>query len=570
MSTDSVLRQSMKILLGYSDLFGKTCSLDELIGLLKQYPLEQWLNFLSRIQITIAGDRFGDMEAQRNVVKGMFSALVCESLTRWCDENKDRAKNAFVVSERQVSVLQELAIIHAPENLEGKAFEQDQDFSVLTDALLIVTDFLHNSSPVGPNDLIAITAHTQVVLNDTPSWRSFPRAIQFYQIGKDTKSPEVIEYDELFTEASGRSIQDYVMGGICCGMQDEMRTNEEICSGWYAIRQPCNCKNPLEAEVVEAFLSLRAGTVEQIRAEILVQEADLIPRDFNLIALSRFPVVQLNNGSYFILNLSALTRSLFDGPRHVVMTSAVGRSESERRRVGGAYGGLFQRYALSILMELFGDRVVVIPESTYPGHADCLMFFKDVVVVAEIKGEHFAARTHFKYMSGSERISEIKKTGLGKSAGQIAKTITVLRNYEFAASLAVPCRDWTVTPIVPLIITDEKFPMFPLIWEGLYSEIERPLVELSGGQGTVSRMRLMNMEELELFQDVQERLDFGSLLYQWSSDPKTYDFSPKNFLLAHDYVIGHRNRVEDLKFACRALAERLGLDSSEIKIPHSV
>ena len=565
MSSELVLKESIKILLGYSDLFGRACSTEELIRMIGRYPIEQWLNFLSRIQNTIEGERFAEIDAQRTVVNGFFSARVCDALTQWCDKNPTVSRSAFVVSERQVAVLQELVILHAPEVLAGRVFERDEDFAVLTDALLIVTDILHNSSPVDPNDMLAITAYTQVNLNVTPSWRSFPRAIRFYEIGKVPRLPEVLRYEGLFADATNRSISDYVLGGICCAIQDEVRSDGEINSGWSTIRGPSQCKNMKEAEVVEAFLSLRSGTISEIRSEIERQEEGLSPRDFNLIALSRYPIVKLNNGRFFILNHSALARSLFDGPRHAVMTAAIGRGAGARREVGGAYGQVFQCYVIGLLKELFGDRVVIVPEERYPGHADCILLFKSIIVVVEIKSEHFNARNHHRLMPKVERIEEIKKTGLHKSVNQIVSSIAVLREGGFGRELQIPNRDWTITPIVPLIVTDEQFPIFALLWEGLYSEIELPLLKLSGGAGIVSRMRLLNIDELDLFRDVGADRDFGTLLYQWATDPKCYDFSPKNFLLAHEYKIGRVARVEDLEHSYRTLATRLGLDPNEIK-----
>lgn len=408
MSAENVLKQSLKIILGYSNLFGKQCSLDDLVHLLQQYPAEQWLNFLSRIQNTIADERYSEINAQRSVVQGMFSARGCDALTKWCADNPEKANLAFVVSVRQIAVLQELCIVHSPEELTGKGFNEAEDFEVLTDALLIVNDLLYNPIEGDQLDLLAVTAHNQITLHSLPSWRAFPRAIRFYEIGQSTKSAEVVKYATLFANATEKSIESFIFGGILCFMLDDMHTQEEVQSGWYPVRSPQECTNPHEAEVVDAFVSLRSGTLTEIRSEVLLREKDLHPRDFNLIALSRFPIIRLENDQYYILNHTALARSLFEGPRHAIMTNAIPRGPGARKEAGGAYGQIFQGHVLKELKSQFGDRLIVIPEAQFPGQADCIILFKNIVVVAEIKSEHFNAISHYKLMNREERLAEIK------------------------------------------------------------------------------------------------------------------------------------------------------------------
>jgi hypothetical protein len=72
----------MRPLLGYSDLFAEHRSLKELIPLLQQYPVDQWLSFLSRIQNVIAGDRINYMDAQCEVIEGIFSERACDALKK--------------------------------------------------------------------------------------------------------------------------------------------------------------------------------------------------------------------------------------------------------------------------------------------------------------------------------------------------------------------------------------------------------------------------------------------------------------------------------------------------------
>lgn len=563
MSHQDVLRKSLKLLLGYCDLFDRRLSLPDLTKLIKCYPLEQWLNFLSRIQLTIAEDRLSEMDAQRDVVAGMFSARVCDALTKWCEQNPDKAHAAFVVCERQVSILQELAFLHAPEQLDGKGFNSDEDFAVLTDALLITTDLMHDYSGPNENDMAVIGIHNQVVLQQSTSWQTFSRAVDFYEIGTAIKSPETKEYGALFQGIIGASIDDYVLGGVCCAMQQQSLTKEQIHAGWYAIRTPTECQNEKERDIVKAYSSCRVGTVTEIRKAVEKFEKNNVPRDFNLIALSQYPVVDLN-GHYYVLSLSSLGRSLFDGAKHVVLTAALKRGDDELKRVGGIYGKIFQRYSLDLLKSQFGDRLLVIPSDDRTKLADCLILFTSSVAVVEIKSERFISTEHFKLLSRDERIQQIKKTGIEKSVEQISNTIELLRRGELSATLDLPQLDWTITPIIPLVITEEDFPTPLLFWNEIYDEIQSRLRLLDGGAGRAVRLRILSIDEVELAQDVTDSKDFGTTLCKWANDEKGYDLTFKNFLLSHAFSIGNAARVKQLVAAHKALAARLGFNPDDI------
>ncbi|MCC6221500.1 MAG: hypothetical protein IT291_09705 [Deltaproteobacteria bacterium] len=502
------------------------------------------------------------MECQRRVVAGIFSARGCDALRQWCKNNPENAQSAYVVGERQVSILQELAFLHAPERLEGRAFGKEEDFSVLTDALLIVTDVIHEYEGVANEDMIAIGAHNHATFNDAVSYRSFSRAVEFYEIGRMEKSSEVSHYEKLFIAETGCVFDDFVLGGVCFAMHQERENPEQIHEGWHAVRAPEQCMNPKEREIVQAYVNSRCGTVEQIRSAIRTFEKDRLPRDFNLIALARYPIVNFK-GRLYVLSPNAVGRGLFDGPRHIVTTAALKRGDDELKRVGGAYGQVFQSYILAALHGKFGDRLIVIPNETHPNHADCMLLFQNSVVVIEIKSEHFVSKEHSTLLTRKQRIEQIRDTGIGKSINQIAATIDSLRKGEFTKTLNVPRYDWTITTVVPLVFADEEFPMFPLFWEALYQEMEKPLSDFNNGAERVTKLRIMSHDELDLLEDLAAGKDLGEVLILWANDPKGYDLTFKNFLLAQNFSIGITVRVQKICEAFKILATRLGLNLDE-------
>jgi hypothetical protein len=425
---------------------------------------------------------------------------------------------------------------------------------------------MHDASGSFPNDMAAITVHNQIALHQTEAWRMFARAVQFYQIDKTPISEVRRKYDLLFKKETGFSIIDYVIGGMCCVLHQAMVSHEQLCVGWKAIPRPDECKSEKEVEVLEAFASCRVGAVAKIRADILHFEEGNLPRDFNLIALSRFPIVNLA-GQYFILNLSALGRSLSDGPRHVILTAAVQGGNRESRRVGGIYGEIFEDYVLGFLGNQFADRMVPLPASSKRRGADCLILFPDTVVVVEIKSERFTSKKHYKLLDREQRIRQIRKTGVDRSVDQICSTIQTLRRGEFARTLKIPRYDWTITPILPLILTEEEFPKPALFWDDIYNEVESPLRAMSGGAGDVLKLRLLSVDELEIVPEIRPYVDFGRILCSWANDRKGYDLTFKNFLLSNGYSIDSSSSIERVVCSYKQLAQRLGLDANAIKNP---
>ncbi|MEZ4752952.1 MAG: hypothetical protein R3A13_01415 [Bdellovibrionota bacterium] len=562
--TSSIIQKSARLVVGYSHLYGATSNLSDLVELIKKYPLYQWLNFLSRIQLVISGEKFKEVESQKEVFERIFSNKAKQNVVEWVNKNPEAAKAGIMFTERQVTVLQELAILHAPEVLDKKAFEGEEDFDVLSKALLIVNDLIYDDEDAQEQNLIAALIHTQATTHVLPLARSFSRAVKFYQLDEVEKSSVLMQYRALFKEATGYEIDEYVLGGMCYAMHEEQRTHEDICNGWYALQKPDKCNNRSEKIIRKAFYSLKTGLISDIRKAVQSLEGDN-PREFNLIAVSKYPIVELENGSAYVLNSSSLGRSLYDGPRHIIMSKAIERGNGEPNRVGGIFGEIFQDYVLKLLTEKFNEKIIEISDAEFKGYADCLLLFGNSVVVVEIKSEHFHARNHAKFLTIEERIDQIRETVIGKSVAQIKSTIVDLRNGNLSKALGLPYIDWTITPIIPLVITDENLPMFPLICEKLYTPLEEPLKKLSGGHGPIRRMRILSVEDLEMFQDISVPHDFGQLLQRWGNDEETFDSSFKNYLLAKSFRIGTQSFIADFEHACKLMAARLGLDPESIR-----
>jgi hypothetical protein len=270
----------------------------------------------------------------------------------------------------------------------------------------------------------------------------------------------------------------------------------------------------------------------------------------------------------FIINLTALGRSLFDGVRHSILTAALeGRLESRFchiKRLGGLYGELFERYVLSVFESAFPGRVVKISESEFPGNADCLICFPGKVVIVEIKSGHFAIASHYKLMTIQERVSELQDIGISKATRQIQKTARNLRDYTLKLP-RLPHYDWTITPVIPLIVSEDHFPVFPLAWRYLYEEIEKPLLLLQDGSGPIAPLRMITLDEVEIVPSLSAKTDFSSLLLNWGRDFGLRERSFTNYLHACGHVCSNDFMLNCWTAATRLLATTVGINPEELQ-----
>ena len=194
-----------------------------------------------------------------------------------------------------------------------------------------------------------------------------------------------------------------------------------------------NRKKLIEKRIVSAFEKIRCATLYEMRKSIHDFEKNLSISDWNLISLYRFPLVTFPQKGTFIINLTSLGRSLFDGVRHSILTAALAKllpdDFNSPKRVGGLYGQLFESYIMRLLEAAFGDRVIKISEEEYPGNADCLIYFPGKVLVVEIKSEHFVTAQHYRLMNIQERKLEIENVGVKKGIRQIESTIKGLKTF---------------------------------------------------------------------------------------------------------------------------------------------
>jgi hypothetical protein len=217
-----------------------------------------------------------------------------------------------------------------------------------------------------------------------------------------------------------------------------------------------------------------------------------------------------------------------------------------------------------VLRAAFGKRVIRIPRSNKTGEYRCdfAIWHPDCIVLVEAKGEHYVARDHHAYMSVDERRQELIDVGLRKAVDQLAQMITALWQGDVTLD-DLPTPDWTVAPIVPVVVTEERMPHAPGLWERLYQPIARPLHDLPR-RGLVGELRVISIHEIEHLPDLATAHGPELLLYQWGASADTRELPWSWYLNSRG--IAHSGAFIKLRFleAMRYLARRLGLDPGKI------
>lgn len=400
MSTEILKR--MQVIPGFRELFGRMTSESELRGIVGQYPVSEWLSYLSRFQNMFWGNQARDKKRIRSVFFGALSQELQTRIRAFALESKT-GDNLVLFYERQIATLQQYVILHAAPSGD-RTFDDETGRHDLGCALLMTWDLMdlgrqHN----GPReDLLSCVIQDQIRMSPIPAQQHTARAYYFYDFANTKPDPLLAQYLALYELAIGVNSRDAMLGGLCEVVRESRHNPKDLANAWYSLPEPEKIENEREAVVLKASSQVRWGRLSDIRDTIYDLEDNRPLRDWNLIALSRYPIVRLDDGNAFALNHTALGRSLFDGVRHAVLTAALAKQLPEPfnnpAAVGGLYGKLFQRYVIGVLKQACGDRVVEIPEGAAP-RCDLLISYPDKIILIEVKAEHFVAKCHFSYQT---------------------------------------------------------------------------------------------------------------------------------------------------------------------------
>lgn len=546
----------------HKDLYGREATLTDLIDLLKKYPVTEWLGFLSRIQNMLASDKVGDAERKQRVLCGTVSRAVRLKLKEF-EQRLAPGQKMELYYERQMSTLQQLAVLHAAE--KGIAtLDNEEGRHDLSMALLMTMDIMvADRSSSGTIDSLI---QDQIRMSTTPAPMYAARAFYFYELDQDQQSQAVSEYLELFEKATGVSAVDCILGGLDIIAQEETRSLSQIANAWHTVPHLNENEYPKVAKTLSAYKTVRMKPLSDLRALIREREKDRPVRDWNLVALSQAPICDLGDMGAFVLNHTALGRSLFDSVRHAILTAALENRLPKpyigEQAVGGLYGKIFESYIFSVFKSVYPERVWAIPEDNREKRSDFLIWFPDKVMIVETKGTHFVGLNHASFLSIDERRKELEKIRIPTAINQLESTVRALRGGDIVAP-SMPSYDWTVTPIVPVIVTEEQMPQVPGCWDAFYGPLCAKLDGLTAA-GPLAKLRLLTIRDVERIPDVQGPHDLATMFIRWGADPSLMELTWGSFLSKQGinfqrfFIPGRFCKT--MKF----LARRLGLDETRL------
>jgi len=535
----------------HKDLFGREAIFSDLIILLKKYPVTEWLSFLSRMQNILAANKFERTERIQRVICGTMGPIVRKKLEEsgFLNQKHNRIAKSRLYYERQMSTLQQLAVLHAPEIGTSK-IETNKGRDDLSTALLMTMDIMSADCQLSNTieSLLAIAIQEQIRMSTTPAPMYAARAFHFYELDQDQQSKEVSDYLELFEKATGVSAVNFILGGLDIIAREETKSLDEIANAWHTVPHLNENEYPNEAKILSAYKAVRMKTLSDLRVLIREREKDRPVRDWNLVALSQAPICDLGDMGAFVLNHTALGRSLFDSVRHTILTAALEKRLPKpyinEQAIGRLYGKIFESYVFSMFKSVYPGRVWPIPEDNREKRSDFLIWFPDKVIIVEAKGTHFVGLEHASFLPIDKRRKELEKIGIPNAINQLESTISAIRKQNIVAPL-IPSYDWTITPIVPLIVTEEQIPQVPGCWDAFYGPFCTKLDELSAG-GPLAKLRLLNIRDVERLPDMQAPHDLATMLIRWGTDPDLMELTWRSFL----------SKQQDVSFQCSFIPGR--------------
>jgi|GEM_PF-4458400 len=559
-----IVKSILGVVPKYYDLYQRSPTRCELLQIVSHYSLREWIAFISNMQAMVAPPYHEDLDRQVEAFKGLMGPRTQEAIISF--EERSNTKNIRLLFEAPLSVLSEITFLYAPR--EGESFKTAEDFDALADAYFITWDLMNpGRPPTDANDVFARVLQDIARMPTSPSQDVSTRAFYMYQVSRNECSRVALKIKRIFKEATGVDLDDYVFGAFSAVVKASSRDLDDYKRGAIPVAEANQINNAAESACLSSFYELRRASTDDIVQEIRKRESGRPIQDFNVVALSRYPIVDIDGVGGLMVSTPAAIDSIFSGVRHAVITNIVENHHGDERRrllkaFGGDLGQLFEEYADRILSDAFGAQLWRVPDDTPGESADYILPYRDRVLVIEVKGSYWAGLDHRAAINLDQRFEKLIRLNIKKAVGQIENTIRMLRASELACT-RMPNYDWTCTRIVPLIVTIEAIPRVPGLSD-FFAPLFQPLTQVAMSE-LVSSPRLISIEDLDVVPDLALNEDFGQVMLQWAHDLETQDW-PLEVHLSHSNIIIDRAYFrERFHSTVKSVCERFGLDARKLR-----
>lgn len=445
---------------GYHAIHGKKCDLEDLIQLIKQFSVDNWLLHLSRLATLLAGSRH---RPGSEYADAFFKYIVPKKLTdkfaSWFSDASRRGNRAFIFSDRHVGILIELAIRHAPSE-EKK--EMGPGGSLLNALLMLVDLDTPPKIPTTMEEWAPVMASLWDRSRLVDPMSTTVRGFHLYQIACREPTTSAQKWADLFKRATGAELERFFLGGLVAFAIEFLKQPDEIARVFSSL--PDRIKDDegkLLAGVPDSYYGLKCGTVQQLASTVARLEDHANPNEFNLVPILKYPLFRDKKGGAHSLFLSGIATSLCEGIYQEVITASLDRKISESRQdTGAVFGFLFEKYVLDLLEEVFGERLLRKPIRSDNGNeaADGAIIYPQGVIILQIKGRHVRAKDRFAWKDPKAKSEDVERTGLVEAVKQFVdkESLSIFRR---GLVKELPFTLSSETVLQPIVITYEAVPL---------------------------------------------------------------------------------------------------------------
>ncbi len=505
--TSVSIRPKIFVVLGFRDIYGDPKFIEWVWDMVSKIPYEQAIIELSNINVLLL--RYAlNTDLNRALTTKYVNPVHME---RHKPPSEINPPDSYAVFSR-VGVLSALkAVVAASQTRSGVLV-----FETLGELILAVNDFSTAKFTEGQK-----VDHLDLALAFMPTWElTNPRDLAYslgrtvliirnYLGGEDSVVKQLrkeicIDPDTL--QFDGLSIEDFI--SIVFGIHAHANSVEakKLLSGELTCgldKATFLSQTKLNPAILDQFLSKRSATVDVLRSKITggpywtLDDArrqltsPLYGTDF--LPFREYPILDLQNGKYLILDLQFVTELLFTGLYFQIFSAL----ESHKRgHFNSLWGRCFELYGCDLLKYFypFASNILSTDINYDEGQIDALLDFGNYVVAIEFKFflmEHYAKFSRDR--NKLERLLELKvienQRGEKKGVRQLVETVSALLHGRVAN--VPPNR-----PVFPVMVVSEPSLECPGINTWLNTRFQQ-LLGSSPDRHLIKPLTVMSIHELE-------------------------------------------------------------------------
>ncbi len=571
------LRSMIAICPSYRALEGTIPTLDDLIERLERFSCEDWLCQLGRLATLLAEHRIHDKEYAGAFWNWFVPPSRRGAMESFFRKNQQEGIEVVPFPPRAVGILAELAILYAPPTapkvMEFKEGE-DSDEKTVFEAFLILWDLIgkgvNPSAGEESRTQNAADMATRVQQSQILSFTEAARALRLYLRPSKAVKAQTQDLAGAFEKSTGVSLVQYLMGGFTLFVHERSRTISGLAENWEGIlNSPKNFKfpgcpdAPLKAcEAIADYCRVRRGTLSEIRSAIEKYEPRCVsdpkhmdPSGFNLIALEKYPLVDLGTRGTHCLYYQGLLGSLLHGVYHATIDKWLltgGKQGGHPKKINGFYGDIFEDYVLEVFERVVGKRLLKRPKTKNDKDkeaVDGIIDYPNGIILIHVKGWKYNGRSLYAFKSTEAFFEELDRSGLGQAIDQMDDSVQRCLNDDIEGLRGF---NWDYHYIQPVIVTDAYVPLFPGA-----GRLLNPKLNVFKKYSCVKPTQILHVTEVEMLPDIAST-SIWDVLKQYTADHPDRDMPFRNFL-KELYDISYAYSIELEKQAIQDYWTWLGL-----------